>query len=419
MEKYSGLRFNSQFPFCSFPFVLDTYSGCNHHCTYCFSYFNSLVHCATREKEVKFGFEKEVKVFDIKEIKTVFLEPKNIQQKLLHGAIKQRLPIHWGGVTDPFSHYEKQYGVSLEIAKFLAAQQYPYIVSTKGSIVLQPAYKKALADGLNIIQISLISTDKSLNKIELDSSIKDRLEAIEYYASIGKKVVVRCQPYIPKYCRQHYEKLVKEVAKRGAKAITVEFLKLTTYLTPQVKQAYQRLNAGVGFNIVNYYRLYGKKTGSDIELKSGEKANDIYNCRKIAHENGLEFYVADNAFRFIGDSPICCGLKGDEKGFEGHRKCTTSFGLFKAKKEGYLYWEDICDEKDCLQNCPFNSNFLNRQNVKYALETKNWSFRDYLRGFWNNPRCSVNPSKFFENLKVAGKDKNGNLFYKWVEQFPR
>ena len=417
MEKYNGLRFNSQFPFCPLPFVLDTYSGCTHHCTYCFSYFNSLVNAGTRNNEQKFGLESEVGVYDVEKLKKVFLNPTSKIDKLLHCAIEKKLPIHWGGITDPFSHYEKKYGMSLKIAKFFAEQQYPYIFSTKGKIILEPEYKKAIGDGVNIVQISLISSDESLEKIELNTKVKDRLDAIEYYASIGKKVVVRCQPYIPKYSRKHYEKLVKEIAKRGAQAITVEFLKLTNFMTPEVKIAYKQLNDGVGFDLIKYYKLYGSKTGSDIELHSSEKAQDIYDCRRIAHENGLEFYCADNAFRFLGDSPICCGLRGDEKGFEGYRKCTTSQALFKAKETGYMRWEDVCDKNDCIQNCPMKAGFINMQSMKHAIEVKEWTLRDYLLSIWNRPGAANNPANFFENLKIAGKDKNNNLVYKWFEKF--
>ena len=415
VDRYDGFRFNSQFPFCSFPFVLDTYSGCNHFCTYCFSYFNSLVNVS--QKNV--NFSKDTKVIDIKKFKRTFSNPTSKRQKILYGAIKKKIPIHWGGITDPFSHFEKEHGASLEIAKFLAKIHYPYIVSTKGSIILEKVYKKALGDGLNIIQISLISMDKSLNKIELNVSIEDRLEAISYYSSIGKKVVVRAQPFIPFYSEKHYEPLVKEVAKRGAKAITVEFLKLTQFLTPPVKMAYNQLSKGIGYNIIAYYKLKGINTGSDMEIRSEEKAKVIYKLREIAHENGLEFYSADNAFRFIGDSPICCGLTGKEEGFENARTCITSFALFKAMKKEYIFWEDVDDKNDPILNCPYSVGWINQQSVKSSAERREWKHRDLLRYIWNTPSHSVNPSKFFENLMVAGKDKNGNIYYKWIDKFKK
>lgn len=416
-DYYSGFRFNSQFPFCSFPFVLDTYSGCNHHCTYCFSYFNSLVNKSMQKSD--FGSEEDCKVIDVKKFKRTFSNPITKQGKVLSGAIKKKIPIHWGGITDPFSHFERKYKASLEIAKFLAEIKYPYIVSTKGSIILEDEYKKAIGRGLNIIQISLISTDKSLNEIELNSSVQDRLDAIEYYASIGKKVVVRCQPFIPRYGEKYFETLIKEISKRGAKAVTVEYLKLTQFLTPQVKKAYNLLSKGLGYNVVSYYKLKGTSTGSDLEIKPEDKAKVLYDLREITHGHGLEFYCADNAFRFIGDSPICCGLTGDEKGFEGYRTCTTSVALFKAKEKEYITWEDVDDADDPILNCPYSIGFLNQQDVKASAERKDWKHRDLLLYIWNTPSHPTNPTRFFENLMVAGKDKNGNLYYKWIDRFKK
>ncbi len=414
--QYDGLRFNSQFPFCSFPFVLDTYSSCNHQCLYCFSYYNSLLNQAL--KNTKFG--EDCNTISFESIKKIFENPTSIKDKLLHKAIEKKIPIHWGGITDPFSPFEKKFGTSLKIARYLADIQYPYIVSTKGSLILEDEYKKVLADGLNIIQISLISPDEDdLRKIELGVSANDRLDAIEYYASIGKKVVVRLQPFIPRYTEKTYERLMKEVAKRGAKAITTEFLKIPRFLSPTIKNAFQQLSKGVGYNIIAYYQLVGEKTGSDIEIKAKDKIATLLKFRETAKKYGLEFYCADNSFRHLGLTPMCCGLAGNEKGFEGARTCTTAFALFKAMGKEYIFWEDVDQGDDPILNCPFSAGWLNQENVKTSAERKNWSYRDLLRKIWNTPNHSANPTKFYVNLTVAGRDDNGNIYYKWIDKFPR
>jgi len=369
-------------------------------------------------KNTKFG--EDCNTISFEGFKKVFENPTSVKDKLLHQAIEKKIPIHWGGITDPFSPFERKFGTSLKIARYLADIQYPYIVSTKGSIILEDEYKKALGDGLNIIQISLISAEEEeLKKIELGVSAKDRLDAIEYYASIGKKVVVRFQPFIPHYSEKVYEKLMQEVSKRGAKAITTEFLKIPRFSTPVIKSSFQRLSRAVGYNIIAYYELKGDKTGSDIEIKSKDKIATLLKFRDTARKYGLEFYCADNAFRHLGDSPICCGLAGNEKGFEGARTCTTSFALFKAMKKEYITWEDVDQGDDPILNCPFKAGWLNQESVKTSAERRDWSYRDLLRKIWNTPNHSANPTQFFENLMVAGKDDNGNIFYKWIDKFPR
>ena len=50
------------------------------------------------------------------------------------------IPLHWGGCSDPFQPIEKEYKSSLECLKVFAETQYPFIVSTKGRIIVEPEY---------------------------------------------------------------------------------------------------------------------------------------------------------------------------------------------------------------------------------------------------------------------------------------
>ncbi|MCK4454480.1 hypothetical protein KAU51_04060, partial [Candidatus Parcubacteria bacterium] len=49
-KNYNSPRVSSQFVFCPFPFVLDSYAGCPQNCKYCFAYWNSLVNIAQKNK---------------------------------------------------------------------------------------------------------------------------------------------------------------------------------------------------------------------------------------------------------------------------------------------------------------------------------------------------------------------------------
>ena len=56
------------------------------------------------------------------------------------------IPLHWGGVSDPFQPAEKKHGVSLACLKVFAETQYPFVVSTKGTRLLSsPEYLRVLA----------------------------------------------------------------------------------------------------------------------------------------------------------------------------------------------------------------------------------------------------------------------------------
>jgi DNA repair photolyase len=73
-KKYTGLRKNSQFYFCSFPFVLDTYSTCIHGCRYCFTYFSRLLNFQTTDQT--FFSLKDLKTIDLNKIRRLFIEQK-------------------------------------------------------------------------------------------------------------------------------------------------------------------------------------------------------------------------------------------------------------------------------------------------------------------------------------------------------
>lgn len=42
---------------------------------------------------------------------------------------------------------------------------------------------------------------------------------------------------------------------------------------------------------------------------------------------------------------------------------------------------------------------------------KKMSLKDLAIEVWNNPKCSLSPCKFYNNVKFIGKDKNGNAIY--------
>jgi len=54
--------------------------------------------------------------------------------------ILKRIPFQLGGMSDPFSSIEEKAGVTLEFIKILNEFNYPFIISTKGTMLSQKAY---------------------------------------------------------------------------------------------------------------------------------------------------------------------------------------------------------------------------------------------------------------------------------------
>ena len=104
------------------------------------------------------------------------------------------IPLHWGGCSDPFQPIEKEYKSSLECLKVFAETQYPFIVSTKGRIIVEPEYLDLIKKCNCVIQISAVCSE--YDKLEEGAPpFEGRLEMIKKLSE-HKRTIVRIQPYM-------------------------------------------------------------------------------------------------------------------------------------------------------------------------------------------------------------------------------
>lgn len=405
-KTYNSPRVSSQFIFCPFPFVLDSYSGCPQHCRYCFSYWNSLINQA-KGKDI---FVEDSKTIDLQHLERILsMKPRNRTETELCEFVKRRIPIHWGGISEPFSNFEKEHGTGLKILKLLEKYQYPFIVSTKNHRIVEGEYWGTLKKcKYKVIQVSLISLRPELEKIEPhpECTIAKRLDIIEKCAKEGMRVVVRIQPFIPVFCEKGLEDLIKKVSELGAKAATIEYLKLPAMQLPVVKIAIVELSKILGYDINEFYRKLGKKTATDFEIKAVFKKFWILKTRQLAYKYNLKFYCADNQFRYLGDGSKCCGV-GKEKGFETCNETRTG-RIFEIKKD-IIKLEDILKDEKLLEK--INRHWLNAGDAYKGARSKNMSLLDEFKVAWNKPRSPLAPCNFYINIKYLGKDKKGNAIY--------
>ena len=109
----------SQCFLCDLPIRFDTYKGCTHLCKYCFVQRKSTL-------DVELGES----VASLKN----FVEGKRAKDTQW---CDWNIPLHWGGMSDPFQPCEKKYKRSLECLKYLAKTQYPVVISTKGKLCIE------------------------------------------------------------------------------------------------------------------------------------------------------------------------------------------------------------------------------------------------------------------------------------------
>lgn len=262
-------RSGSQCWLCDLPVRFDTYKGCTHGCAYCF-------------------VRRKLDISDIEIGETASSLLKFIQGKRTGDVswVDWDIPIHWGGVSDPFQPCEKKYRVSYDCLKVFEKTQYPFIVSTKGALAGDDEYVDLLSKCNCVVQISAVCD--SYNKYEPGCpTYRERLEIAKKIASTGKRVIIRIQPYEHQFFDEIKNNL-KDVAATGAYGVVIEGMK------------YLKKRPGL-------VKVCGDWCYSYQLIK-----DDFLALKEEGHKHGLKVYAGENRIRELGDSLTCCGIDGLE-----------------------------------------------------------------------------------------------------------
>jgi len=259
-------RCGSQITLCDMPIRFDSYLGCSHGCTYCFT-------CRKRDNA---QIEPAESVQRIRS----FIEGK---REMETNWCDFEQPLHWGGMSDPFQREaEGARGTSLEILKLLAETGYPVVFSTKSTLVVEEPYRSLMKRANLIAQVSMLGS--SYDVIEPGApTFAERLEMLPRLVEQVRRVVVRAQPFIPGMEREIIA-AIPEYAEAGVYAVTVEGLKRSK------KQP-------------GYIKLGADFVRSEAELRRAFKR-----IKEACHSHGLVFLCAENRLRKeMSDSLACCG----------------------------------------------------------------------------------------------------------------
>ena len=264
----------SQVVLCDNPIHFDTYSGCSHACKYCFAQRNGSISEITKNNTVK-ALENLITSKKHKDVNWCDWD----------------LPVHIGGMSDPFQPIERKYGLTYECLKLLAETKYPCIISTKGKLVADPKYLEVLKECNVVLQISMACSQYDVMEKGCPT-FEERLKIAEACAPYVKRLIVRVQPYLP----QAFEAVnanIPRFAAAGAAGVTFEGMKF--------------IKNGKGL----------VKIGADFCFTMETLRRDFEVFRDTCHASGIAFYCAENRLRTMGDSMNCCGTDGVE-GFKGN-----------------------------------------------------------------------------------------------------
>lgn len=405
---YNSPRWTGEIADCTLPVTFDTYSNCSFGCVYCFSQYQRGVGGGKEDY-----YNKNVKAVNPEKIKRLFsLEDKDSQ---FYEYIKTRRPIQWGGLSDQFDGFEKQYGVTYEILKYLKEIKYPICFSTKSAWVFKdPKYQELFkdADFWNM-KFSIITLDEDdARKIEQGvASPQERLEAMRIYNSLSKGgTTLRLRPFIVGVTDKTYLDLIRASHDAGATAVTTEFFCLEMRAINNAREHYNVISECAGFDILEFYRKYSTGSGY-LRLNRKIKEKYIKKMKELCHELGMRFYVSDAHFKEACDNCCCCALPPEWDYSRGN----FSAALQIAKKTGEVRWTDIEKDMYFLEISLKKSALCQSsdQRAKYSGMT----VKQYLRYLWNAPQMGQSPYHLFERVLVPnGIDENGDIIYKYNQE---
>lgn len=278
----------SQILICDLPIRFDTYIGCSHACSYCF-------------------VQRKVDISDISKgegieaLRNFITGSRNSECSWCDWDI----PLHWGGLSDPFQPIEKEYKRSLEALRLLVKTQYPFVVSTKNDLIAQGEYFDLITKANCVVQFS--AACPAYDKIERGASTFEQRMQAARKISEHKRVIIRVQPYIPGLF-QDVLKSIDHFAEAGVYGVVFESIKYFSQ-----KKDTMRL-------------------GNDFVYPSSllEKHFEIF--RNKLHAKGMKFYSGENRLRSMGDDLCCCGIDG-----MGWKPNTANLNHFLFDKERFRF----------------------------------------------------------------------------------
>lgn len=256
---------------CGYPIHFDTYAGCSFACSYCFANEKS-------DKSIVAPTNRAINSLKL------FIQGKRTSETRF---CDWNIPVHFGATSDPFQPIEKQQRKTLECLELFAHTKYPFIISTKGTLIAEEPYISLISECECVVQIS--AACKEYDTLESGApSFEERIKAIEKLRGKAKRINVRIQPYFPMYFQQIKENL-KVFADAGVYGITIE-----GFSTRRKKKC----TDGMEWN--------GSRFQYPVELL----AEHFKEIKQEAHECGLKFFCGETRLQFLGDDLTCCGTLG-------------------------------------------------------------------------------------------------------------
>lgn len=332
---------------------------CSHGCVYCFANLNKPDRKANPKQALN------------------LLQDMENRESYAAMLLRERYPVDFSPTVDPFA--KSNADIALPLIEMMLAMDVPFSLMTKGGKRVGEAI--AMLDKPIYWYISIATLNEEIvRETEPGApSIKERLALVEKLTNLGHKVAVGINPAVPDW---EPEKVVAEVAKRGAVGIRVQPMHISHR---QLQNVSAKGKEALG-QIVIHQALY--------RYKHPELYQVCDMVRELSLEAGMEVFDSQQ--------------KEQSNFFDNYRACyKKTFPMmqdfvnwcYREKKPGdSIYYEEFRDFFVPL----FPQGTFPLYNYVYAnthaasmggvrIPTGNSSFERYLEIIWDTPEVFDSP----------------------------
>lgn len=386
------LAWSGQFAHCSLPLRLDSYRGCGFSCSYCFA--------RNRGGNTP---ERQILPATHDFLARAFERVDRDSSSIISQALRRRVPVHFGGMSDAFQPAERHHRVTLAFLRTLADQKYPTLISTKGELAVQPEYLSELtANPHMIVQVSLVSTeDRSAHLIEPTATPPSRLlRMMEQLTRAGVIVTCRLQPFLADICGP-LQPYVATVASTGARQISIEHLKVPVERTS---------NSVIESARVRYQTLGARRDGREYSLPAHQKREILLQMKDECRKAGVYFGCADNEYQYLSDSWACCSGADLFPGFENFYRYQIAYAV-RISQAKEITLATICDEWRPTGSIDRYLNSKSRLSSRTGIQGTTEQHISYR---WNSPTAPGSPLSFAGVYATERYADDGSRIYAWT-----
>lgn len=242
----------------------------------------------------------------------------------------------------------------------------------------------------------------------------ERLEAMRIASECGCATTLRLRPYIIGVSDDRLEELIARAADAGAYSVSTEALcmelrAVCNRQNSQVREAFEKISAEAGIDIIRYYREHSHG-GGYLRLTPTEKAPIFERIHRLCDRHGLAFFCSDACGKSQSAHGCCCGAPP----YFAYSRGNFSAALQIARKYGCVHFSDIERDMSSLSTVPWNrAAGYNTGCARNRAKFSEFSLKDYLRYLWNTPMAGQSPGKMFSDyLTPSGVDANGDIVYR-------